>query len=576
MCALSERDGRVGKAVVADGAALSFFQDPPWLTARQDQRLRLKRFVVSGDVERVRFDRWDPETGDYIKETWTRDRTETIAGRLTSIFDPSWPAAVVQRRLGLSRVGLDAPSMWLGNYRGPADGPAVSQDISIRVAATAVPSTPVVQLSDVAQFSSHVVNLVVPDFGDRRLVDDFELRTVTRMFYEYFDDSYDILAIVPYDAHVDATAAYHARVRNDIEGLGLSLYDSSASFGSQGRLRGVEVYFSDGFGYNGLSNHEVAHTWSHDFDWARITGLPRTRAQTTSHGPLMSGGESYVSGVLDSTRRAVFRVDGTAVIERATAPARHHPLELYAMGLRGPSSLADFAYFEQQDQFASRTPAYGAAVAGGWKTASINDVMAAHGPRRGPVLHDLRRATIVVSRGGLIPASEMAMWNLLALRAEDPNRTGIIDYQGNASFDASTDGAIDLTTSIVPKDGAALRRTQDPEPPRFGATDCVGFEFTTPPPTRVKAGQRFTIAGRLIARDRSDFSSVLFRFWPSDDAADKVERADAEASRSGEFRTEVEIRPGREGRYAVEAFAFWPGAAPQLPRCRLSVLSVTP
>ena len=152
----------------------------------------------------------------------------------------------------------------------------------------------------------------------------------------------------------------------------------------------------------------------------------------------------------------------------------------------------------------------------------------------------------------------------------------MIGYDGLGSFDASTGRRVDLSTGIQPTGVGAPPRTQNPEPAQFGALDCRGFEFTTPPPTRVRAGQRFTIAGRVAARDRSDFSQAMFRFWPSDDVSDRAERAYTDVSRSGLFSVDVEIRPGREGQYTVEGFLFWPDAAPQYSRCRLSVVNVTP
>lgn len=82
--------------------------------------------------------------------------------------------------------------------------------------------------------------------------------------------------------------------------------------------------------------------------------------------------------------------------------------------------------------------------------------------------------------------------------------------------------------------------------------------------------------GRVVARDRSDFSQAMFRFWPSDDAGDRAERACTDVSRSGSFSVDVEIRQGREGQHSVEGFLFWPDAAPQYSRCRLSVVNVTP
>ena len=579
MCLAPEPEGRIRKAALSPGSAQSFRQDPPWLLARDDHGMRLRRFTVVGDVERVRFDRWDSAASAYVEEIWTRERSDTVAGRVVSVFEPSWPADVVQRRLAAARVGLDEPSLFFGNFRGSADGPTVSHAVNLRIGSGAIGATEVVQIDDTVQYASHVVNLVIPDFGDRRLVDALDLPAVTRKFYERFDDTYDVLAVVPQDAHVEEFGAFHQRVRDDIEGVGLTSFNRAADYGSAGRLRGVEVFHNTRFGENFTSNHELAHTWGHNFDWTRIAGLARAGHQPASHGPLITGGESIVSGVLTPARRIALRDGGEALIERTPVPARHHPLELYAMGLVDASALPGFTLFDDQAQFSATTtstPSPGTAVSGGRKTVSINDVMGAHGVRSGPVLTELRRATIVVSRDGLLPAAELAHWNFFAARHEDGARTGVVDYEGQGSFDIATDRRIDLSTGVQPRGAGALPRTQDPEPSRLGPLDCRGFEFTTPPPTRVRAGQRFTVAGRVTARDRSDFVQALFRFWPSDDASEKVERAYTDVSRSGEFRVDVEVRPGREGQYSVEGFLFWPDAPSQSSRCRLSVLNVTP
>lgn len=579
LCVPPDADGRIRKAALSDGAALSFRQDPAWLSARPDQGLRLRRFVVAGDVDRVRFDRWDPEANAYAEETWTREATDTIGGRLVSIFEPSWPASVIQTRLGRVRVGLDDPDVFLGYYKGPADNATLSHAVSARVGFEAIGPTEVVRVDDTVQYASHVVNLVIADFGDRRLVDDYDLRAVTKRFYEFFADDYDVIAVVPADAHVDQYGAYHQTVRNDVQGLGQSIVDRTADYGSSGRLRGVEAFHNTRVNDTFTTSHELSHIWGHTFNWARIAGLTRAGHQPTFHAPLISGGESLVSGVLTPTRRIVVKDDGEAVIERATPPFRPHPLDRYAMGLDAPADLPTFTLFDDQGQFNASTtsePAPGTAVNGGRRSVSVNDVMAAHGARSGPVLSELRRATVVVSRDGLLPPDQIAMWNFFASRQEDAGGSGVVGYTGQGSFDASTDRRIDLVTGIRPRDAAPLARTQNPEPAAFGARDCGGVTFTTAPPTRVRAGQRFTIAGRITATDRSDFTRVLFRFWPSDGAAEKVERAFADASRSGDFRVDVEIRSGREGQYSLDGFLFWEGAPSQWPRCSLSVVNVTP
>lgn len=581
MCIAPDPEGRIRTLAIADGAALRFRQEPAWLLARDDHGVALRPFVVAGDVDEVQFDRWDADANDFVAEIWTRTASDTVAGRLVSMFEPSWNASVVQAALSRARVGFDQPALYWGRYRGPvgrllADGPAVS----LRVGSSVARAIDVVPIDDRAQYASHVVNLVVPDFGDSELTSAVNLAAVTRRFYQLFEDSYDVIAVVPFEPLLDASAsAYHLRVRNQVSGVGLPALDRSLEFGSGGALLGVELYHQTSFLSSATSNHELAHTWGHNFDWTRIAGITRAGHSPVGHGPLMTGGESLVGAVLRHSRRPFLRDDGEAVIERTPAPARHHPLDLYAMGLLEPSALPGFTVFEDQGQFdatAAATPAPGTVISGGRKQVSINDVMAAHGRRDGPVISELRRATIVVSRERLLTAAELAPWNAAAARHEDGANTGTPGFDGAASFAQSTSGRIRLTTAVRPLDRAAAASRTDSEPSAFGPFDCRGFEFTTAPPTRVRAGQRFTIAGRVTARDRTDFSVAMFRFLPSDDVSDKVERASTDVSRGGEFRADVEIRSGREGQYTVEGFLFWPEAPPQYSRCRLSVLNVTP
>lgn len=577
---LVEPPGQVGwrTMALAVGEALSFRQDPTLVLPRDDHGARLRDLVVMGDVPRVQFDLWNPDNGERSPEIWERERTDTIAGRLVSVFQPSWTAEQIQLRLARQRVGLDRPFLYLGEFRGVVDAPASSHSVYLRIGSSLARPVPIGRIDDTVQYSSHVVNLIVPGFGDQRLIADYDLAAVTRKFYEHFEDSYEVLAVVPAAAHLDANNAYHRTVRNQVEGTGKARVDLSAQYGSAGTLLGVEAYHNASLLNNNTSTHELTHIWSHAFDWGRIAGIARAGHQPQSHAPLMTGGESLVSAVLNPTRRAIVRPDGSAVIERVTAPARQHPLDLYAMGLLAPADVPEWVVFEDQRQFnpsGTSVPSVGSAVAGGTRRVSINDVMAAHGPRSGPVLSTLSRATIVVSRDQLLSSEEMAYWNFFTARLEDPTGSGVVNYEGQPSFELTTGRRIDLKTDIRPKTHPRLAQPHDVDPAAFGPTDCRGFEFTAPPRARVRAGERFRVEGRVTARDRTDFNEVLIRLWPSNDDQVRVIRESAEVSRSGSFRVDLEVREGREGEYEVELFLFWPNSGSQYPRCDLSPLIVS-
>jgi hypothetical protein len=571
--------GRSRTMALTSGQPLSFQQDPPLIWPRDDHGARLRDFIVAGDVPQVTFDRWNPDSGGFEAETWQRERTDNLAGRLVSVFQPSWPPAQIQHLLGRARVGLDRPFLYLGVYRGPADNPGISRVVHLRVGSSLARPVDINRIDDTAQYSSHAVNLVIPGFGDQRLASDIDLAAVSRKFYEHFDDSYEVLAVVPSSAHLAENGAYHLVVQNQVDGIGRARSANHAAFGSTGALLGVELYYNAALLDNEVSNHELTHTWSHAFDWPRIAGITRAGHQPTSHAPLMTGGESLVSAVLDATRRAVTRGDGTAVIERVIAPARQHPLDLYAMGLLAPAEVPEWLVFDDQGQFGATTastPDAGTPVAGGSRRVSINDVMAAHGPRGGPVLSSLSRATIVVTRERLLTAEEMAYWNFFSARLEDPTGSGVVNYDGQPSFEATTGRRIDLRTDVRPRLAPRLGQPHDVDPPAFGPTDCGAFEFSKAPPARLRAGERVRIEGRVTARDRSDFDQVLVRFWPNTNDSATAVRESAAVSRSGTFAVDLEVRAGREGQYEVELFLFWPDAGPQYPRCTLSPLVVSP
>lgn len=107
-----------------------------------------------------------------------------------------------------------------------------------------------------------------------------------------------------------------------------------------------------------------------------------------------------------------------------------------------------------------------------------------------------------------------------------------------------------------------------------GVLDCSGFEITSPPPPRVRPGQRFTIAGRATTRDRTDYELVGVRLWPASGNTTHSDFQTVEMAGSGDFRVDFEVRSGREGQYSVDVFLFQCGAPPQYPRCSLSVLTV--
>ena len=87
----------------------------------------------------------------------------------------------------------------------------------MRTARLDLPPSPSAQINATAQYASHVVNLLVPHFGNGQVDGPgFELQDVTSRFHEYFPDEYDSIVIVPAEATLIQLAAWHLWVRNQI------------------------------------------------------------------------------------------------------------------------------------------------------------------------------------------------------------------------------------------------------------------------------------------------------------------------------------------------------------------------
>lgn len=584
------RRGLVAVAAMADGEPVSFRQDPPLVGADLAGTITLRDFLVVGDKPEVRFMRFDPERAedDPSIETWTRTGTTTIDGHIVSIFTPSWSDGELARLLRRASYGFDTPFLYWGQVivtvpDATSEEKEAFRPVYLRIKSTNLPSSRVQRITDTVQYASHVVNLVMPAYGDARVAGgslEFQEDVVTKKFYEYFQDVYDAIAIVPEVSHTADFGAFHSNVKNDVTGLGDRKYNFSASYGSGGTLQGVEVYLQAEFATNAASNHEIHHQWGNYMNWDRIAGITRAGHQPEGHAPLWSPRETMIGAVLSMTRRVkqsasalrFFPIapDGSGFeIERTPPPVRYHPIEMYAMGKLAQQEVPDLFIFEDQGQFdpESGPPDPGTTLKGGVKTVTINDILREHGTRSGPSPTEWRRATVIVSRDSLLPQEQMDFWNFYAQRLEDPERSGVTSYAGVVGFDAATENQVDLKTDINPKAATAAKIDQplDVSFPKFGKRDWRGLEFDNPVPSRYKAGERVTITGRVTATDRTDFDGVLLSFSKYGGTPDDDVDVGARVS-GGRFTIDVVFQESQKGLYRLAVYLFWPNAGGQYPR----------
>jgi len=449
----------------------------------------------------------------------------------------------------------------------------------LRIAPGTLPRVAVARLSDDVQYSSHVVNIMMPTFGDGFFQDDhgFELQAVSQRFYQDFEDSYDTLAIVPEANYNAPYSAFHRNVRNEVRGIGLTLMDNSSSYGSANRrLQGVELYVGADFTRASSTSHELAHQWGSYLDWARLASIRRAGHQPEAHDPLWSVGETLIGSVLGASRRVEPATDGWR-IGLTPSPARLHPFTLYAMGLLPKEAVPTVTVFDDQAQFSPTlvsTPGLGTLLAGGEHTVTVFNVIGMNGERSGPVPSVLQRATIVVSRDRLLSAREMDYWTYFAARIEDPAGTGVPSVEGVGSFEAATSGLVDVRSDVRPLRAAPLGDLFDVDGRWFGRNDVRGVAFDSAINSQYRVGQNYVWSGLVKATDRSDLDQILIRLWKyggtSSDAILMWGRVDARST----FRLERGFDESQRGVYEMEVFLFWPGSGPQYSRADLSPIII--
>ena len=575
---------RMASAETPDGRPLWYDQNPRLLHAEHTGGLALDDFLVVGDVETLAFGRWSNAASANVQEIWQRVRTTAIDGRLISVFSPRWDDAELWDAIGENMRGFDFPYVYFGSVTMPSLDRSDNEafEILLSWAPRNVPPAKITRVDAHTQYASHVVNLVIPDFGSGRLsAGDFgyDLVDAAKRFYRYFKDEYDSIAFISRQLQLVPYPAFHRNVRNPIAGLGdLPLFDNSRSYGSASVLRSVEFYPSARFAATSTSTHQIGHQWVDYWDWSAVSGnVERAGLQPESHTPLLYPGEVYTGAVLGVTRRVAAVDNGAAyVIERTPSPALHHPTTLYRMGLIEPEAVPELLVFERQGQFDAEnaaTPAVGTSVEGGVRAVHINDIMAEHGVRTGPVDQTWSRVTVVVSRDGLLTADEMSYWNFVAARHAATE--GVTSWHGAPSFFEATGRRVALRTDVTPISHVKIAADFEVSHVSIDPREFRGVRLDDPVPAAIAAGETVIIAGTVTATDRDDFDAACITWMRYGASADE-RRFECGAIYGDRFWLPYTFTEADVGNYALQVFLFFPDpdAEPQPARSVVSGISV--
>jgi hypothetical protein len=228
---------------------------------------------------------------------------------------------------------------------------------------------------------------------------NYEARArVAHQFYATHGDRYDFLLVFTnFEFASPGALAFFSPVRNDVQGLGIPLFDNGDLFGSPGRLRGyVDMAALNRYrnptgipplsltpgdpGFRrtlGVIAHEVGHNWLTHVRYRPLGGEPSAN--------LLGRGGSHWSTLLDSDASVMDGVDWVPNTDGTFTAARlfdtYSDLDLYLMGLRDPARVPPVTLLRNPAIDPTVQPAEGAVISAQPETVSIDQVLSVQGPR---------------------------------------------------------------------------------------------------------------------------------------------------------------------------------------------------
>ena len=457
--------------------------DPLVVPSNLTQPVRLEA-SVSGSVTRVALEL--TAGGGFVEMRDDGTGGDRRAG--DGVFTGSVPAATIFGALradDVQRVFVGFLTLFNGPtsvFRGNMFADVHSPDVG---------TFDIVQLAGDVQATARLVNIHDPLY-----LTDGNVRRVAQTFYRHYGDSYDFLNIIATPSRFANRT--HTRVRNDVDGIGATRFDSSSQFGSAGRLRGYSLFPIPGF-YDGAGtgySHETGHQWISSLNFGVFApGVPHWPASSMATGTMgfSIGGAGGQGG---DFRCNV--VDDSGIVRLLPVPLgdpqAFNDFDLYLMGLLPPESVRPQVVLTG---VTSPPQCTGQIYTGTVARVTVDTIVAGAGRRVPDSTQSPKRfraATILVSRDALVSREMMWLYSWLTARAEletpTPIHEGFSKGTGNPFF-VMTGGRATIDTLLSSDPDFSLTPAQAALTVSRGATATFRISAM---PTRASFDQPVTFA----------------------------------------------------------------------------------
>jgi len=286
-------------------------------------------------------------------------------------------------------------------------------------------ATPVFGVATVGDYGNVTVMEVGGNYDARKAdgsVNDFPRQEIAKEFIKQHQDQYDFLVILSnfdFPMPQAEAKAFYLEVKNAAQGIGKAVFDSSAAFGSNGKLQGtIDMGNITGMGLNPLHPekfeqaldtlaHEQLHRWGAEVKFRNPDG--------TMNSALLGKDGTHWSYLLDTDGSILYgndwrdNKDGT--FTSVSAPKDYSALDLYLMGMIDKSQVPPMTLIENASIDPMKLPELGATISGTVKAIAIDDIIAAEGdrvPATGGSQKSFKTGFIFIAKPGTFAGSEPA------------------------------------------------------------------------------------------------------------------------------------------------------------------------
>jgi Protein of unknown function (DUF1566)/Putative Ig domain/Carboxypeptidase regulatory-like domain/Glucodextranase, domain B/Purple acid Phosphatase, N-terminal domain len=221
-------------------------------------------------------------------------------------------------------------------------------------------------------------------------INDQPRKTIATEYFKTHADVDFLIFLSTFDYALPEAGAqgFYLPVKNDTQGINQAIMDNTAAFGSQGKLQGtidmgnVTSLAANPYGPKldetlTVLNHEIGHRWGSYVRFKNPDG--------TFNSSLLGKDSAHWSYLLDSRGSLMYgngwKANGDGTFTSTSKQSAYSPLDLYLMGLIDKSQVSPMLLIDNPAIDKTQLPQLGATVTGTAKTVTIDDIIAAEGPR---------------------------------------------------------------------------------------------------------------------------------------------------------------------------------------------------